>query len=381
MTAQEDYQSEIKFSLVIPTYQESQTISSLIASVTDCLDQVLFQQYEVIIVDDNSPDLTWEIAEKLQKCYPQLQVICRQGKRGLSTAVLDGWKVAKGDVLGVIDADLQHPPQVLKQLWQEIEKGADLAIATRYKKGGKVEHWSVTRQVLSKGAHWLGLIFIPDVISGVSDPMSGYFLVRRCCLEYSFLRPVGYKILLEVLGKGRIEKVAEVGYCFQARLRGKSKVSYQQSLDYLHHLFRLRLALFPTQKFFRFAIVGILGIGVDLGSFWLLQQFNFNLTSSAILSTEIAIIHNFFWNDRWTFHEITQTQKQLKQQLRRGLSFNIICGAGLVINGLIVGGLSEQFGVNQYLAKLSAILLVMLWNFYLNLKFSWQWKPKNSKFS
>ena len=377
MTAQEDYQSEIKFSLVIPTYQESQTISSLVETVTECLDQVLFKQYEVIVIDDNSPDLTWKIAEQLQLSYPQLRVICRQGKRGLSTAVLEGWKVAKGEILGVIDADLQHPPQLLKQLWQEIEKGSDLVVATRYKKGGKVEHWSVTRQVLSKGAHWLGLIFIPDVVSGVSDPMSGYFLVRRCCLEYSCLRPVGYKILLEVLGKGEIRKVAEVGYCFQARSSGKSKVSYQQSLDYLHHLLRLRLALFPRKRFLRFGLVGLLGVMVDIGSFWLFQQLQLTVTTSAILATEIAIIHNFFWNDRWTFNDLTKGQNYLTQQLRRLLIFNLVCSVGLVINGLIVGGLSQQLGINQYFAKLIAILLVMLWNFFVNLKLSWQWKPKS----
>lgn len=230
----------IRFSLVIPTYNESANIANLIGKLSFSLDRVLPGAYELIVVDDDSPDCTWKIAQSLTTKYPQLRVIRRTMERGLSSAVIRGWQVASGKILGVIDGDLQHPPTVLSQMLTALEEGADLVVASRYATGGGVSNWDILRRFLSRGAQLLGLILLPGVLNRVSDPMSGYFIVRRAVIANKILNPIGYKILLEVIAKGEVRQVSEVGYVFQERLEGETKVTSRHYVDYLRHLLRLR---------------------------------------------------------------------------------------------------------------------------------------------
>ncbi len=210
--------------------------------MSQTLDEFIPGDYELIVVDDDSPDHTWEVALSLMQEYPQLRVMCRQQERGLSTAVIQGWQAATGSILGVIDGDLQHPPHVLQELLHEIQNGADLAVASPNVEGGGVRSWSFARRFLSRGAQLLGLFILPRVLSRVSDPMSGYFLVRRNSIANVTFNPVGYKILLEVIGRGKVNHIAEVGYVFCEREEGESKVTWKQYVDYIHHLMRLRLS-------------------------------------------------------------------------------------------------------------------------------------------
>ena len=233
----------VYFSLIIPTYNESENIITLIHLLSCLLDEKLPNNYEIIVVDDDSSDRTWEIALQLTKDYPRLRVMRRQEERGLSTAVIRGWQAAQGQILGVIDGDLQHPPEILLKLLDVISQGADLATASRYVAGGGTSDWQLHRKILSRGAQCLGIMILPNVVSRVSDPMSGYFLVRRDAISEKIMNPFGYKILLEVLGRGDIKKIAEVGYIFQERQEGVSKVTWQQYLEYLLHLVRLRKRL------------------------------------------------------------------------------------------------------------------------------------------
>ncbi|MDE5109269.1 MAG: glycosyltransferase, partial [Trichodesmium sp. St17_bin3_1_1] len=170
---------KIKLSLVIPTYNERENIPTIVHKLTQLLNDVIPNAYELIVVDDNSPDLTWEVAQKIKPEYPQLQVMLREKERGLSTAVIRGWQIAGGEILGVIDADLQHPPETILKLLAEMERGADLAVASRHIEEGGVSEWNIIRRLLSRGAQVLGLIILPGVVGRVSDPMSGYFMVRR----------------------------------------------------------------------------------------------------------------------------------------------------------------------------------------------------------
>jgi dolichol-phosphate mannosyltransferase len=201
----------ILFSLVVPTYNEGGNIEKLIRILSSLLDKALPNYYELIIVDDDSLDRTWEIAQSLVTEYPHLRVMRRQTERGLSTAVIRGWQAAQGEVLGVIDGDLQHPPEMLLKLLTAIDQGADLAVASRHIGEGGVSDWSIVRRFLSRGAQILGLIILPKAISQVSDPMSGYFVVRRSAIAEKLMNPLGYKILIEVLGRGDIKRIAEAG--------------------------------------------------------------------------------------------------------------------------------------------------------------------------
>jgi dolichol-phosphate mannosyltransferase len=363
----------IYFSLVIPTYNECQNVKSIVEKLTQLLDGSIPGNYELILVDDDSPDRTWEVALSLTPEYPQLRVMRREEERGLSTAVIRGWQAARGEVLGVIDADLQHPPETLLQLLAEIQRGADLAAASRHVAEGGVSDWSVVRRFLSRGAQTLGLLILPGVVGRVSDPMSGYFMVRRSCIAGKTMNPAGYKILIEVLGRGNIRWIGEVGYVFQERQEGESKVTWKQYIDYLRHLLRLRFARWPMGKFLRFGIVGFSGVFVDMGVFYLLRDIlGLGLTRSAIFSAEVAIINNFLWNDFWTFGDISKRQPGNRQRLKRLLKFNTICLIGLIMNVLLVNLLFNIFGMNEYLAKLIAIAAVTLWNFWINMKLSWR---------
>ncbi len=363
----------VKFSLIIPTFNESQNIEEIVSILSKILDRTIPQAYELIVVDDDSPDRTWELASELTLQYPQLRVIRRETERGLSTAVIRGWQAAQGEILGVIDADLQHPPEILIQLWREMEKGAELAVASRNVEGGGVSEWSMARRFLSRGAQILGLIILPEVIGRLSDPMSGYFMVRRSTIAGKQLSPVGYKILIEVAARGQIRWISETGYIFRERVAGASKVTWKQYVEYLQHLVKLRFSLWPVTRFLRFGVVGFSGVFVDMGVFYLLRTvLGLALTRSAIFSSEIAIINNFLWNDLWTFGDISSKQQGNRKRLRRFLKFNLVCMAGLILNVLIVNFLFNIVHVNEYLAKLIAIAMITFLNFWLNVKLSWR---------
>jgi len=373
----------LKFSLVIPTYNERGNVAKLIAQLATLLDELIPAEYELILVDDDSPDRTWQVAQDLTDSYPQLQVMRRQKERGLSSAVIRGWQVARGEILGVIDADLQHPPEILLKLLQAVLNGADLSVASRHIEGGGVSDWSIIRRFLSRGAQVLGLIICPSVVGRVSDPMSGYFMVRRSAIAGPVLNPLGYKILLEVIGHGTIQEIAEVGYVFQERESGDSKVTSKQYIDYLGHLVRLRShskmtksrGAFPTGRFIRYGLVGLSGVLVDMAILHLLStQLGWGLTRSKVIAAEVAIVSNFLWNDAWTFADLSKKQKGGSARFKRLLKFNTICLIGLALDVLLLNIFYNiVFQQNlRYVANLIAIGLAALWNFWINLKLNWR---------
>jgi dolichol-phosphate mannosyltransferase len=213
--------------------------------------------------------------------------------------------------------------------------------------------------------------------------MSGYFLVQRQAIAGPVLNPKGYKILLEVLGRGNIQTIAEVGYVFQERQEGTSKVTWRQYLDYIHHLLRLRAGgklshlhrRFPLKRFVRFGVVGLSGVMVDMAILYLLHSsLGLPLTRSKLVAAEVAIVNNFIWNDAWTFADVSVRQRGWSARLKRFLKFNVICLAGLVLNVMVLNLIYNViFGQRwPYLANLIAIALVTVWNFWLNLKLSWR---------
>ena len=191
--------------------------------LTSILDDALPGDYEIIVVDDNSPDRTWELAQSLTGEYPQLRVMRRQTERGLSTAVIRGWQASRGELLAVIDADLQHPPEVTVGLAREMARGADIAVASRHMEGGGVSDWSILRRILSRAAQVLGLLIAPGVVGRVSDPMSGFFMLRRTAIQGIELNPLGYKILIEVLDAADFAGSAKFHTCFRSVFEAKAK--------------------------------------------------------------------------------------------------------------------------------------------------------------
>jgi dolichol-phosphate mannosyltransferase len=370
-----DGDSSLDLSLVLPTYNEAKNIVPMIEQLIPVLDSLPNLQYEIIVVDDDSPDHTWERALELVDRYPQLRVVRRQGERGLSTAVIRGWQVARGSILGVMDADLQHPPEVAAKVAKEMLRGADLSIASRHIEGGGVSDWSLARRIISRGGQMIGFMLLPEVIGRISDPMSGFFMVRRTALQGRTLSPLGYKILIEVLCRCQVGWISEVPYTFRERVEGSSKLTNRIYVEYFQHLLRLRLFLLHESSFFRFCVVGCSGVVIDMSLLFLLsdpRMLGWGLTRSKVLAAEAALLNNFIWNDAWTFGTVSRHQNTMGQRIKRFLKFNAICSLGLLFNVTILNIEFNWLHMDRYIANLIAIGLVTLWNYKSNREFSWR---------
>ncbi len=222
------------FSLVAPTYNEAAGLELFVRKVHEALGDGDLE-YELIIVDDNSPDGTAEIAFDLAKDYP-LKVLQREGKLGLSSAVIEGWKTATGDILGVIDADLSHDVAILPAMVKAVHNGVEVAVGSRYVPGGGLGDWPWRRRIISRVAVALGMPICP-----VKDVTSGYLVCSRTVIEGVELDPIGFKIGLEVLVRGNYKTVVEVPYIFKDRYGGKSKFNIREIYNYLVQLKRLYL--------------------------------------------------------------------------------------------------------------------------------------------
>lgn len=213
-------------SIITPTYNEAKNLPELARRIDNALKEYT---YEFIIVDDNSPDGTGEVAERLSNQYP-IRVLHREGKLGLSSAVTDGFAIAKGEVFGVIDADLSHPPEKIPELLKAMEE-SDFVIGSRLIKGGKVEEWPFHRKLISWSARQLARPLTP-----VKDIMSGFFFIKKEVVNDIKLKPRGYKICLEILIKGKYNKVKEVPFVFMNRSVGESKLNMKTNLEYVLQL-------------------------------------------------------------------------------------------------------------------------------------------------
>ena len=221
-------------SIIVPTFQESANLRLLTGRIFTAL-QAASLSGELIIVDDDSRDGTDAVVDELAKTYP-IRLVVRQNERGLSGAVLRGFEESRGDTLLVMDADLSHPPERIPAVVAPIRDGtADFVIGSRYVKGGKTVHWGWLRKLNSLVATWLAF-----PLARVRDPMAGFFSLRRKTWKQADrLNPIGYKIGLELLVKGRCRRVVEVPIEFSDRLHGQSKLTMRQQYLYLVHLARL----------------------------------------------------------------------------------------------------------------------------------------------
>jgi len=234
--------STVIFSLVIPTYNESGNIKKLLESLINVLDPFLPHSYEIIVVDDNSPDGTSQEVERLINDHKQIRLLTRKDEKGLSSAVVRGWQAAQGRYLGVIDGDMQHPPQIMAKLLEGIihDEKIDLVIASRFVGEGSTGNLAISRRIMSSWGRLIGLTLLPKIISRVSDPMSGCFVVRHETIAGCALDPMGYKILVEVIARANIKNIKEVSYVFQKRHAGRSKISFNIVFQYILQLLKLR---------------------------------------------------------------------------------------------------------------------------------------------
>ena len=227
----------LRLGLVIPTLNEAGNIGGLLGQVRSVLDAEEIP-FEIIVVDDDSKDGTGDVVSSVAREDPRVRLIVRKGEKGLSGAVIDGWAASSAEVLGVMDADLQHPPEMLTALYAAVREGKDIAVGSRYTAGGGVGEWNFVRRFLSAAAVWATLP-VQHAGARAKDPMSGFFLVRRECLEGVRLQREGFKLLLDVLVRGRVRSIREVPIAFGARSQGASKANFKVGWDYARLLMRL----------------------------------------------------------------------------------------------------------------------------------------------
>ena len=223
-----------KVAIVLPTLREAESLRILLPRVLAALAGVKIP-FEILVVDDDSRDGTVEYARDAALADPRIRVVVRRGQQGLAGAILHGWDQTDATILGVMDADLQHPPELLPNLLAEILDGRDLAIGSRYAEGAGSVGWNPLRRLYSRIAVYATWPLQKAEIR-VSDPLSGYFLVRRACVDGIVFRPHGFKLLLEILGRGRIRSIGEVPLAFGRRSAGKSKASLKVAWEYAHLL-------------------------------------------------------------------------------------------------------------------------------------------------
>ncbi len=229
--------SENSFALVVPTLDEAGNIDEVLSELTDAMSETRYD-YEIIVVDDGSTDGTVDKVRDWTRRDPRVRLLSRAGERGLAGAVLYGWSQSNANLLGVIDADLQHPPELLPELLRTAEQ-ADIAIASRYAQNHGTKGWNPLRAAISRLSTLVASPLIYKKHLRVTDPMSGFFVIHRRCIEGLTFQTTGFKLLLEILVRGRIRKAQEIPYQFGLRQAGRSKASATVALHYLHLLGRL----------------------------------------------------------------------------------------------------------------------------------------------
>jgi dolichol-phosphate mannosyltransferase len=353
-------------SIIVPTYKERENIPPLVERTDQALDG---RDYEIVFVDDNSQDGTEELVATLSKQYP-VRVMVRKDEKGLASAVVHGIDHTEGGTIVVMDADLQHPPEVLPALLNSVNNGVDIAIASRYVPGGGCGEWGLIRKIISAGAIILAHLLLPTT-RVVKDPMSGFFAFKRKVVDKARLKPSGYKILLEVLMEGDFQNVAEVPFNFQNRQEGESKLNARQQIEYLRHIASLMWRKGEMLRFVKFCLVGGSGVVVNEGLLWLFtEKVGLPYLASAAIAIETSILSNFVLNNYFTFRQ--RNEPGIKAFFIRMWKFNMVSLAGLGINLGVLALFTEVFGIYYLLANLVGITVAFLWNYLVNTWWTWR---------
>ena len=375
-----------KLSIVVPTYNESQNIVRILDSIAETLSP--YTAAEIIVVDDNSPDGTAEIANLHAKNISDnkklyVEIIRREGKFGLSSAIIAGIQSATGDLLVVMDGDFSHPPQVIPSIIEGLQdSNCDIVIASRYIKGGSIIGWPFKRRLMSKGAtkiaqYGLGI--------EVRDPVSGFFAFRRDIIHGIKFDGIGYKMLLEILVKTKGARIKEIPYTFTNRRMGTSKLDTGVMVDYLRavmHLYRYgksmrqkerRTSVHFLSKAGRFYTVGASGLLVNYIASLLFNTLAPNLwyLYSTLIGVLISMTSNFFLNKLWTFEDMKFNVKETGIQFGKFIGFSSL---GAVIQLLLVYVLVENYNMDYPPSLILAVAAASVGNFLLNKK--WTFKEK-----
>lgn len=358
--------SPIHLSIVVPTFNESQNIQEFLHRLEATLGAT---RWEVVFVDDNSPDGTASVVRDIAQADSRVRCLQRIGRRGLSSACIEGMLATSAPTIAVMDADLQHDETILPMMLAEIEqRGANVVVGTRYGTGGSTGDWNESRKAMSRLATIASRVILRQP---VSDPMSGFFMLNRKILDSTVhnLSGLGFKILLDILASAKMPlRIAEVPYRFRDRFAGESKLDEMVIWEYGMLLADKTVGRFLPVRFLTFSIIGGVGVFVHMAVLTLvLKGLESNFTAAQSAATGAAMIFNFALNNILTYRD-----RRLKGwSWFKGLfSFMIACSIGAVAN---VGVAAYLFAnrTQWMLAALAGVLVGAVWNYAVTGLYTW----------
>jgi dolichol-phosphate mannosyltransferase len=366
-------------SIILPTYNERENLANCVEAVRQAMGPRT--DWEIIVVDDNSPDGTWELAEQLGQQDPRVRLYRRIDRKGLSSAIVDGLAMAAGQRLLVTDADMQHDIRKIPELLAALDT-AEVSVGSRYVGGGGISDWAAHRRFASKMATRVCHLLLRV---RVTDPMSGFFAIRRGIFERiaPLLNPRGYKILMEILHwHGKPERVAEIAYVFNPRRAGESKLSSGVIWDYGLSLLELASRRFISARFLKYGLVGVSGVGVQFLAFNLLWKHPLSESLALAAAIATAALSNYLINNIWTFHD--RRHRGFGAMLKGLAWFLVISGSGAIINHAVsldaktwvlqVSSLTDEAALN--VGMVVGIMFATAWNYLLNRSFTWSFQDK-----
>jgi dolichol-phosphate mannosyltransferase len=348
----------MKISIIIPCYNEGNNVIRLANRLLPILES-LPNPFEVIYMDDSSDD-TPTLLKELNERDARFRYVHRMHKRGLATAVLDGFRIATGDVFVVMDADLQHPTEIIPEMLSTLQKGYDMVIPSRFVPGGKDGGLNWSRKVVSWTARTIARVALKNARK-ITDPTSGMFMVRREAIDYVDFQPIGWKIMLEILVRGRIDSVVEIPYTFVARDLGSSKMSSKEQIRYLQHVCKLVLHSEEDLKFWKFCLVGGSGLAVNTAAYVSLVELDVYVVYSFLIASLISMASNFMLNNWFTWRH-----SKLDSIWGRFFKFIIVSIGGIMISSSIVYALYHWIELNYILSGWVGVVGGIAWNYVLN---------------
>jgi dolichol-phosphate mannosyltransferase len=345
--------------IVVPTFNESANIRELLRRITESVPDRL--PCEVVFVDDSTDDTPEVISREAQDCpFPVTLLHREEAVGGLGGAVVEGLKAASSDWIVVMDGDLQHPPSLIPELVASGERSAaGLVVASRYIKGGSREGLAGGYRIaVSRGATWLTKTLFPRRLRGISDPMSGFFAIRRSAVTAEILQPLGYKILLELAVRSRPREVTEVPFVFQDRFAGESKSTAQEGFRFLRHLVGLRTAS-PVARMVVFGLIGATGFLPNLIGLYALTAVGMHYVPAEILANQLGVAWNFLLIEHLLFRE----RRKHRSWWDRVGRFALLANADLVLRIPLIALFVGHFGMGALSATALALVMTFVLRF------------------
>ncbi|MEO5865593.1 MAG: glycosyltransferase family 2 protein [Sphingomonas sp.] len=359
----------LELAVVIPTFNEVGNVAVLIARLDAAL---AGRQWEAIFVDDDSPDGTADAAREIARSDRRVRVVQRIGRRGLSTACIEGMCATAAPMVAVIDGDLQHDETILPLMLDALQRdaGLDLAIGSRFVAGGSTGEWDQDRIAKSALATRLARKVLK---ADLNDPMSGFFMMRTGIVrELSrHLSAIGFKILLDIMTtSARPLTFAEFPYTFRLRTEGESKLDYVVAMEYLIALYDRIFGHIIPVRFAMFAAIGVLGLVVHMGVLSaLFVGFGTSFREGQIAATAVAMTFNFFLNNALTYRELRLTG--FRGLFAGWLSFCAVCAVGAIANVGIAAFLHDVQSREWALSAVIGVAVGAVWNYALSSRFVW----------